>query len=320
MKLGILTSVMATYDHLVVVCCVGLLLGAVQATSLYDRFGKSPLIALGARGMQGAHDSFNLMAGGQSLAKSNWVTQRAPPTRTCSLLENGAVGDGVADDTAAVQRAFDACKDGGEVLIDEGAYLILDTIRVLGPIDIRGSGERAVFLWAVARDLFFWGNSVDMVVIGDFTVASVRAAKSNLTAAFRFSSGITKSTLQNILFIGQGPVLAAGVMVDTVLLGTCLHLGPVTDTVEIRGCLVWFTAGTGIAIGRGSEVRVEGGRIIGPDVRNDSSIGIHVRGNNGGVHVVATDVIALHIGMLLEDDLGVGSNRFVAPAPPPGSP
>ncbi len=92
---------------------------------------------------------------------------------------------------------------------------------------------------------------------------------------------------------------------------SCLDLGPVTDTVSVRGCVLWFLLGTGISIGRGSEVRIEGGRIIGKGVRTDASIGIHVRGNNGGVHVVSTDVIALHVGIKLEDALGVGSNRCV---------
>lgn len=97
----------------------------------------------------------------------------------------------------------------------------------------------------------------------------------------------------------------------TTLLGSGLDLGPVTDTVEVRGCLLWFLAGTGIAIGRGSEVRIEGGRVIGPGLRNDSSVGIHVRGNNGGVHIDSTDVIGLHVGVLLRDTLGVGSNREI---------
>jgi hypothetical protein len=67
-----------------------------------------------------------------------------------------------------------------------------------------------------------------------------------------------------------------------------------------------------------SEVRIEGGRVIGGRTQGKATtvaeaiagpIGIHVTGNNGGVHVVSTDVIGLGIGMLLDDSSGQGSNR-----------
>jgi hypothetical protein len=44
-------------------------------------------------------------------------------------------------------------------------------------------------------------------------------------------------------------------------------------------------------------------------IRRDGSIGIHVTGNNGGVHVDSTDVIALGTGMMLDSSNGHGSNR-----------
>lgn len=40
-------------------------------------------------------------------------------------------------------------------------------------------------------------------------------------------------------------------------------------------------------------------------------IGIHVTGNNGGVHVDGTDVIGLGIGLLLDTSNGQGSNREI---------
>ncbi len=67
----------------------------------------------------------------------------------------------------------------------------------------------------------------------------------------------------------------------------------------------------GIEIGHGSEVRIEGGRIIGVASRHDGSIGIHCTGNNGGVHIDGTDVIALETGLLLDDTNGKGSNREI---------
>ena len=64
-------------------------------------------------------------------------------------------------------------------------------------------------------------------------------------------------------------------------------------------------------IGRGSEVRILGGRIIGPANKSDGSVGVHATGGNGGVHVAETDVIGLGTGVLLDASGGAGSNREV---------
>jgi hypothetical protein len=67
-------------------------------------------------------------------------------------------------------------------------------------------------------------------------------------------------------------------------------------------------------VGKGSEVRLIGGRIFG-DHNGPSwvagSVGMHVTGNNGGVHVVSTDLIGLETGILLDNVSGQGSNREV---------
>ncbi len=230
-------------------------------------------------------------------------------SHVCVLSAYGAKGDAVTDDTAAVQAAFDACSSGGVVVVDEGAYLLLRTVTVANGVDIRGEGSRAVLLWGFPGDLLVWEGSVGMVTISDLTIGSVRGVKPLHSTAMRFSQGIVRSTIANVLFVGQGPVATRVGDLPTALLGTCLDLGPITDTVTVRDCVLWFFGGTGILIGRGSEVRIEGGRIIGPGVRTDSSVGVHVQGNNGGVHVDSTDVIGLHVGMILNNTSGAGSNR-----------
>ena len=52
----------------------------------------------------------------------------------------GVVGDGVVDDTIAVQRALDAAgKSGGEVYLPPGQYLIKGSLTVPTGVDLRGS-------------------------------------------------------------------------------------------------------------------------------------------------------------------------------------
>ena len=93
-----------------------------------------------------------------------------------------------------------------------------------------------------------------------------------------------------------------------------LDLGSTTDTVQITDPLFQNVHGTGIKVGKGSEVRVVGGRIFGQFGGKEwvqGSIGIRVTGDNGGVHVISTDLIGLETGLLLENSNGQGSNREI---------
>ena len=160
-------------------------------------------------------------------------------------------------------------------------------------------------------DLMVWVSSAPTaeVLVVDLCVASVDGAKSADSAALRFKAGVVKSVFQNLLFLGAGSV--PGTNIVTAALGTCIYGGVVTDTVTITDVVMWFLQGTGVYVGHGSEVRIIGGRIIGLATRNDGSIGVHVTGNNGGVHIIGTDVIALQYGVVLDNTSGAGSNREI---------
>ncbi|KAG9247627.1 glycoside hydrolase family 55 protein [Calycina marina] len=56
-----------------------------------------------------------------------------------SAKDSGAKGDGVTDDTAAIQALFDSATANDVVYFDQGAYLITDTVKV--PKNIRITGE-----------------------------------------------------------------------------------------------------------------------------------------------------------------------------------
>ena len=61
------------------------------------------------------------------LAVLNCLAATAPAAdkQTLNVLDFGAKGDGVTKDTAAIQKALDACGDngGGTVLVPEGIFL-----------------------------------------------------------------------------------------------------------------------------------------------------------------------------------------------------
>jgi hypothetical protein len=57
-------------------------------------------------------------------------TVRGKLQDTVSVKDFGAVGDGVADDTAAIQAAFLAVGDGGKVYFPEGTYITSSPIKI----------------------------------------------------------------------------------------------------------------------------------------------------------------------------------------------
>ena len=135
-----------------------------------------------------------------------------------------------------------------------------------------------MLLWSAAADLFHYAAAgpASHVRISDLAVASVGAAKTPNNTAFRFSSGFVRSGFENILFFGSGdgdgprlqttapkeilrptlPALPRGLA--STPLGSCIDMGIVSDTSSVRDTIVWFTLGTGIRVGHGSEVRIQG--------------------------------------------------------------
>ncbi|TSD68142.1 glycosyl hydrolase family 28-related protein [Aeromicrobium piscarium] len=67
-------------------------------------------------------------------ALAGWDARR---TTTRNVLDYGARGDGLADDTAAIQAALDA---GGDVYLPAGIYLVSDELRVGSYTTLRGCG------------------------------------------------------------------------------------------------------------------------------------------------------------------------------------
>lgn len=65
--------------------------------------------------------------------------ENEPLSAFISVKDHGCVGDGLADDTAAIQAIFDKATFDDIIYFDHGAYLISDTIRV--PTQIRITGE-----------------------------------------------------------------------------------------------------------------------------------------------------------------------------------
>lgn len=75
-------------------------------------------------------------------------TYPLPGPRTRSVTEFGASGDGKADDTAAIQRAINECRD---VFFPGGTYLVSDTLRLRSDSRLFGEMYSAIKLKAESR-------------------------------------------------------------------------------------------------------------------------------------------------------------------------
>lgn len=234
-----------------------------------------------------------------------------------NVVSFGAAGDGSSDDTAAINSAVAAlvANGTGVLYFPTGKYVVSSTIAIdasqLGPTTIEGDGFGSMLLHGFDADLFSFQSGkgqVAWLTMRSLAIVSTIGAKSPATTAVAFTGGVVKSLFSGLLVMGSGGI--PGDTRQTFSAGTAFDLGNVTDTVGVRDCVVWDHLGTAVRIGRGSEVRIEGGRMIGLN-KPPQSIGVHVTGNNGGVHVISTDLIGNNIGMRLDSSNGAGSNREI---------
>lgn len=78
---------------------------------------------------------------GHVFERSKPQYENVPASQFVSIKTSGAKGDGVTDDTGAVQKAFDSLQEGQILYFDHGAYLIKQTINVPGDRKVMVTGE-----------------------------------------------------------------------------------------------------------------------------------------------------------------------------------
>jgi hypothetical protein len=224
-----------------------------------------------------------------------------------NVRDFGATGDGKTNDTEAVRKTIDAAfsAGGGSVYFPPGDYLITSTLSFNQQriVEIIGNGWRSNILWEFDGNLIEWPDEISCreVTVSHLRITSTQVVKDSKHAAISCKGGVERSLFDHLLItFSEGYKPSTGI--DFV---------GISDSTTIRDCQFWLIKGTGIRIGHGSEIRITGGRIIGDNSRNDGSIGVHLTGNNGGVHIDFTDIIALQEGVRIEAIQGQTSNREI---------
>lgn len=133
-----------------------------------------------------------------------------------SVAEFGAKGDGVTDDTAAIQAAIDAvhAEGGGEVHIPSGTYILSSSLTIYSYIKLVGSSQYAVTI-----------------------------KQTNVNAAHIYATDVVYPTIKDITFVGLGMDSAGGGGIFLTRQNNDNTEGVNFENVTVRNC-----AGSGITI------------------------------------------------------------------------
>lgn len=105
-----------------------------------------------------------LLNGGAVFERSKPLYENVPVSSFISVKSAGAKGDGVTDDTAALQKVLDSATADQIVYFDHGAYVITSTLKV--PKDIKITGEIWPMIMAHGANFQDPKNPVPAVQIG----------------------------------------------------------------------------------------------------------------------------------------------------------
>jgi hypothetical protein len=170
----------------------------------------------------------------------------SPSTAANSTLFNvqsfGAIGDGQADDTAAIQRAFTAALSvatGATVYFPGGRYLLTSTVQLQNAqqLVVLGDGFPSSLLWASDSHLFRLASSATEVAVRDLRIASVRVAKSGGSFAF-YCENLVRSQFERLLLEPEGGANPGGGIAMT----------GVADTNTMRDVQMWLVQGDGVQV------------------------------------------------------------------------
>lgn len=219
-----------------------------------------------------------------------------------SVKDFGAVGDGSADDTAAINNALAAIPVGGGLRFPVGTYRVTSQIVIPAGkrLALLGEGSRqTVLMYAgnnTTNDCFVFGDGV--LDCNGFLVQGISFSSSTMMtggAGVRFRR-LTRSSLIDVLFGHQdgngnfyhGAWFDAIDMVNV----TGFQARAQQDAIRVNG-------GTG---GK-SNLFLSNGKVGG------AVVGLHVGGDFGGLYVDSTDIINNATNVLIDRTINNVANR-----------
>lgn len=198
---------------------------------------------------------------GPTTAGPEWQTQNPASGGVANVREFGARGDGVADDSAAIQAAIDSLTRGGVVLLPVGTYRILRSLRIASDgIVIEGmGGHNAGSLGAkpTAIDASALPSGASAIVaVGPNTQSTMKHLKFrrfylDMSGAGSGGAGILAANCSNVDVEDVGIQVLRGDSCAGIQFGDRENGAMAAIVSSIRGCTV-VCNGTPVLVGPGS--------------------------------------------------------------------
>ena len=126
-----------------------------------------------------------------------------------SVKDFGAVGDGVTDDTTAIQNAIDALVDNSILFVPTGNYKITSTLTIgsvtVNRITIKGEGLNSIFAYAPSSASNLIENitgGTDNILICDICLSQTNSATVPGVSGVKLDSGATVWNFERVYFQG----------------------------------------------------------------------------------------------------------------------
>ena len=234
-----------------------------------------------------------------------WTDESFAKSGGIDLGSFGAVGDGIADDTAAIERWLNSLQEGKVASAPAGTFRFTRPLYIShDAITIRGAGlYQTVFMFAgesTTGDLITVGREDRVsknLVLSDFRIMSKTKLKGG--AALRLHN-LGRSNLYNIVVDGQdgNGNLWNGIWFDGAdfLVFKGFEARAQQDAIRICG-----------AVGRGpkADLMMSDGKISG------SRVGLRIGGAFGGLFVDQVDIIGNEQDVVIDTTLVAEGNREI---------
>lgn len=232
--------------------------------------------------------------GGAAWSHDPTVTDYLAEAAVYNVKAYGAKGDGVTDDTAAIQAAINAVPSGGGiVLLPPGVYLV-STVTLPSNVTLQGSGPSATFIRGSSA-------TADIIQINTATAVTVQSLAVNNVLGTRTSgtglhiTSCREVRITDVDVYGQG----IGIVVD----------GASTTEIYIeRGVYGGITATSGIGIWINAPVNGPSadhfirGIVMDGGTGTQPLAGIRIQ-YSGGTWISDCDVIHMGTGLLCDPEL-----------------
>jgi hypothetical protein len=152
-----------------------------------------------------------------------------------SVKEFGATGDGVTDDTAAIQAAINSLTAGGIVYLPGATYIVSSTLNIpVSNVKMMGSGNATVIKAADSSNyvVMILANALNGIVISDLVVDANhanRAGLTNRTVGIELRSCVD-STVENC--ISQNMIGAPGTP------GVGIGISGLSNRCKVTSCIL----------------------------------------------------------------------------------